>query len=143
MSLSYNRLIIAGHLTRDPEVRILAGDRSFAKFGVAQTSRWKATDGTQREDTVFIDVECWGRTADLVGKYFAKGAAVFCEGKLKLDTWEDKKTGEKRQRLFMVADDVRFVESKRDGQDPPAAARPSRPAVSTTPPAAAEGEPPF
>lgn len=141
MSLSYNRLIIAGHLTRDPEVRILAGDRSVAKFGVAQSSRWKAADGTQREDTVFIDVECWGRTADLVGKYFAKGAAVFCEGKLKLDSWQDK-DGLKRTRLFMVADDVRFVESKRDGQEP-AAARPSRPAPTTPPPAAAECEPPF
>lgn len=111
MSVSVNRVLIAGNLTRDPQVKQLAGDKSVANFGMAINNRFKAADGTVKEDTVFVDVEAWGRTAELVGQYLAKGRACLVEGRLKLDTWE--KDGEKQSKLRVVADSVQFLDSKR------------------------------
>jgi single-strand DNA-binding protein len=114
MALQLNRLQLAGNLTRDPEIRFLANDKAVASFGLAINRRWKDANGQAKEETVFVDVTAWGRTAELVGQYLTKGAGAFVEGRLSLDSWEDKTTGQKRSKLVVVADSVQFTTSKAD-----------------------------
>ncbi|MBN8525640.1 MAG: single-stranded DNA-binding protein [Planctomycetes bacterium] len=151
-----NRVFLAGNLTRDPQVRFLANEKAVAEFGLAINRRFKAGDGSLKEETTFVDIEVWGRTAELCSQYLTKGRGCFVEGRLKLDTWEDKKDGSKRSKLRVVADNVQFLDGGKGrsegapadagdagegGDAAPAPARPSRPA--SPPPAAADDEPPF
>ncbi len=154
-----NRVFIAGNLTRDPQVRFLANEKAVAEFGLAINRKFKAGDGTLKEETTFVDIEVWGRTAELCSQYLIKGSGCFIEGRLKLDSWEDKKDGSKRSKLRVVADSVQFLDSKRAGDrqaapgatvaegegegEPVGAAAPA--AARPTPPPAAGGddEPPF
>lgn len=151
MSFNYNRVTLAGNLTRDPQVRFFANERAVADFGLAINRRFKTPDGQQKEETTFVDVEAWGRTAELVGQYLTKGSPCFIEGRLRLDSWDDKKTGEKRSKLKVVADSVQFLSSRGDrapgAEGAPAAeggeAAP-RPAPARPAPApAGDDEPPF
>lgn len=107
MSLNINNVILAGHFTRDPQVRFLANENCVASFGLAVNRRFKGSDGQPKEEVTFIDCEAWGRTAELIGKYLAKGSAAYVEGRLKLDTWE--KDGQKHYKLKVVVDTVQFV----------------------------------
>jgi len=151
--------MIAGNLTRDPQVRFFANERAVADFGLAINRRWRGSDGEQKEEVTFVDVECWGRTAELVGQYLTKGRNVFIEGALKLDQWEDK-DGNRRSRMRVNAQRVDFIGTGqgRDGVDStqsggvevqqgpgPSPAASSMPAASSVPPPADLGddEPPF
>lgn len=152
-----NRVFLAGNLTRDPQVRFLANEKAVAEFGLAINRKFKAGDGSLKEETTFVDIEVWGRTAELCSQYLTKGRGCFVEGRLKLDTWEDKKDGSKRSKLRVVADNVQFLDGGKGrgegapgadagdagegGDAAPAPARPSRPASPA--PAAADDEPPF
>jgi single-strand DNA-binding protein len=144
MSFSLNKVIIAGNLTRDPEVKFLANERAVANFGLAINERYKDKDGNKKETVTFIDVEAWGRTAELVGQYLTKGRACYIEGKLKLDVWEES-DGKKRTKLKVVADSVQFLGNKPNDEAsdplPSESARPKqqRPASS----AGGHDEPPF
>lgn len=113
MSLNVNTVILAGNLTRDPEMRSLANERAVANFGLAINRRWKSPDGEVKEDVTFVDVEAWGRTAELVGQYLTKGSGCYIEGRLKLDTWTDQASGQKRSRMKVVAESVQFVGNRR------------------------------
>jgi len=115
MSFNYNKVFLAGNLTRDPQVRFFANERAVADFGLAINRRYKTADGQAKEETTFIDVEAWGRTAELVGQYLTKGRGCFVEGRLKLDSWDDKESGQKRSKLKVVADVVQFVDSRGGG----------------------------
>jgi single-strand DNA-binding protein len=108
MSLNINTVILAGHLTRDPEMRSLAGDKMVVNFGLAINRRFKGADGDIKEDSTFVDCEAWGRTAELVGQYLAKGSAAYVEGRLKLDNWQDKE-GKNRSRLKVVVENIQFI----------------------------------
>ncbi len=119
MSLQLNSIMIAGNLTRDPEVRVInteKGERVLCTFGLAINHVWKDEAGTRQQEATFIDVEVWGAQAAAVHNHFAKGQAAFISGHLKLDNWTDEKTGEKRSRHKVLATLVRFVESRRDGE---------------------------
>lgn len=109
MALNVNKVMLAGTLTRDPNIRFFANERAVADFGIAVNRRWRGSDGEQKEEVTFVDIECWGRTAEIVGQYLAKGKPVFIEGRLKLDQWEDKQTGDKRSKLKVIADNVQFL----------------------------------
>jgi single-strand DNA-binding protein len=151
MSVAINKVIIAGNLTRDPQVKFLANEKAVASFGIAINRRYKDASGAQKEDVTFVDIEAWGRTAELCGQYLAKGRACFIEGRLKLDTWDDKKDGSKRSKLTVVADSVQFLDSvKKDGQAPagepqsdPAPSRPARPAAAAGGGGGDDSDPPF
>lgn len=117
MAVSLNRVILAGNLTRDPQVRFLANEQAVANFGLAVNRRFKGSDGQMKEEVTFVDIEAWGRTAELVGQYLTKGRACFIEGRLKLDSWDDK-DGQKRQKLKVVADNVQFMDSGNRGDRP-------------------------
>jgi single-strand DNA-binding protein len=107
MSLNLNTVTLAGHLTRDPELRQV-GERSVVNFGLAINRRWKSQEGEAKEETTFVDIEAWGRTAEIVGQYLAKGSPCYIEGRLKFDSWQDKE-GQKRSKLKVVADNVQFL----------------------------------
>ena len=117
MAANYNRVILAGNLTRDPQVKFLANEKAVANFGIAINRRYRTADGEQREETTFVDIEAWGRTGELVGQYLTKGRSCLVEGRLKFDSWEDQQSGQKRSRLLVVADNVQFL-GGRDGAAP-------------------------
>ena len=108
MSLNLNTVMLAGHLTRDPQLRSLPQDKTVVSFSLAINRRFKGADGEIKEDSTFVDCEAWGRTAELVGQYLQKGSGCYVEGRLKLDAWEDKE-GAKRSRLKVVADSVQVL----------------------------------
>ncbi|MBA3685161.1 MAG: single-stranded DNA-binding protein [Planctomycetes bacterium] len=113
MTFNLNSVTLAGNLTRDPEIRNLPSDQMVVNFGLAVNRRWKGPDGEFKEETTFIDVESWGRTAELVGQYLTKGSPVYLEGRLKLDQWQDK-DNQKRSKLKVVANTVQFLPSNRN-----------------------------
>ncbi len=149
MAVAVNRVILAGNLTRDPQVRFLANEKAVANFGLAISHRYKAADGTLKEDTVFVDIEAWGRTGELVGQYLTKGRACLVEGRLKLDTWE--KDGQKHSKLRVVADNVQFLDGGNRGERgaggassaPAASEPPSQATAAPSAPPPADDEPPF
>ena len=111
MSLNINNVILAGHLTRDPEIRFLANENAVANFGIAVNRKFKDKDKNLAEEVTFIDCEAWGRTAELIGQYLTKGRPIYLEGRLKLDTWQDK-DGQKRTKIKVVVDNVQFIGAK-------------------------------
>lgn len=149
MALQLNNVALAGNLTRDPQVRFLANEQAVANFGIAINRRFKGSDGQMKDDVTFVDIEVWGKTAEFVGQFLVKGKAAYIEGRLKLDSWDDKE-GKKHQKLKVVADRVEFVESKGDGpatgtpasQRPSAQARDPGKAESADPLAGKNGAPP-
>lgn len=112
----YNRVIMVGNLTRDPELRHLESGTAVATLGLATNRRYTSGDGEQREEVCFIDVDVWGRTAENCCQYLTKGRQVLVEGTLKLDQWETE-TGEKRSRHKIRAFTVQFLGSPRDREE--------------------------
>lgn len=119
---SYNRTILMGHLTRDPEIKYLTSGSPVGNFSLAVNERYKDKQGEQREDVAFIECEVWGTQAENCGKYLEKGQAVLVEGKLKQESWEDKDSGKKRSKLKVVAHRVQFLAKPEitDGVNPSA-----------------------
>lgn len=105
---SFNRVILVGNLTRDPELRHLASGTAVAEIGLAINERVKRNDEWV-EDTTFVDVTLWGRTAEVADQYLRTGAPVLIEGRLKLDTWE--KDGQKRSKLKVVGERMQMLGS--------------------------------
>ncbi len=100
-----------GNLTRDPELKQTPSNQSVAQIGLAVNRKFKGRDGDMKEETTFVDCEAWGRTAETMSKYLAKGRPVFVEGRLKLDQWQDK-DGNNRSKLKVVIDTFQFVDSR-------------------------------
>jgi single-strand DNA-binding protein len=111
---SFNKVLLMGNLTRDPQLRYLPNQMAVADFGVACNRRWKSPQGEDREETTFVDCTAWGKTAETINQYFRKGKPIFVEGRLKFDQWEDKQGGGKRSKLSVVVENFRFIDSKRD-----------------------------
>ncbi len=114
---SYNRVILMGNLTRDPEVKFLPSGTSVANFGLAMNERYTDREtGEQKENPCFVDVEAWGRQAEIIGEHFTKGRPILVEGSLKYDSWEAE-DGTKRNRLRVRLQRFQFVGSRRDGDE--------------------------
>lgn len=114
MAGNFNKVILMGNLTRDPELRHTAGNQAVANIGIAVNRRWRTPEGEQREEVTYVDCEAWGKTAETMCKFLAKGRPVFIEGRLKLDQWEDKE-GKKQSKLRVVVENFQFVDSKPGG----------------------------
>ena len=99
---SFNKVILIGNLTRDPELRYTPSGKAIAKLGLAVNRSWKTESGETRDETTFVDVDAFGRQAEVLGQYLRKGRPVMVEGRLKLDQWDDKQTGQKRSRLGVI-----------------------------------------
>jgi len=106
--VNYNRVQLGGNLTRDVELRSTSGNQSVANFGMAINRKWKTKEGEQREEVTFIDCEVWGNIADVIAKNLRKGSPIFVDGRLKLDTWEDKE-GKKQSRLRVLVETFQYI----------------------------------
>jgi single-strand DNA-binding protein len=112
---SFNKVIIVGNLTRDPEVRFIPSGSAVCDISLAVNSQWTDKRSNERkEEVTFVEVTLWGRTAEIAGEYLAKGRPVLIEGRLQQDSWEDKETGQKRSKLKVVAESMQLLGS-RDG----------------------------
>jgi single-strand DNA-binding protein len=109
---SFNKVILLGNLTRDPEMRTTNGGVSICKLGLATTRVTRGSDGDGREETVFVDVDAYGKQAEVIGRYFTKGRPIFIEGRLRLDQWEAS-SGERRSKLCVVLENFQFVGGSR------------------------------
>ncbi|MCH7225998.1 single-stranded DNA-binding protein [Haloferula sp. A504] len=110
-----NKVMLIGNLTRDPELRYTPKGTAVADLGLAVNRRVSDGNGNWSDETTFVDVTVWGNTAENSQKYLSKGRGVFIEGRLQLDTWEDKQSGQKRSKLKVVGENVQFLPDGRAG----------------------------
>lgn len=113
---SYNRVILMGHLTRDPQPGTLPSGAAVCEFGLAVNRAWNDGDGNRHEDVLFIDCTAFGRAAETLGQYLKKGRPVHVEGRLKLDRWEQD--GQPRTKVRVVVEQFRFVDANRSKNEP-------------------------
>jgi single-strand DNA-binding protein len=142
---SFNKVILVGNLTRDPELRYTPKGTAIAKIGLAVNRVWTNEAGEKKEEVTFVDVDIFGRTAENVGQYMRKGRPILIEGRLKLDQWDDKQTGQKKSKLGVVAETVQFLGSpagEGGGAPAPRAQRPAAPAASAPAAEPVEGDGP-
>ena len=137
---SFNKVIIAGNLTRDPELRYTPKGSAVAGFSLAVNRTWKTESGETKEEVSFIEVEAWGRQGEVIAQYMRKGRPLLVEGRLKQDTWEDKDTHKKQSKLKVVLETFSFIDSKgQEGgvasSDAPRRPAPAKPAAPGAPPA--------
>lgn len=122
---SFNKVILMGHLTRDPELRTLPNAQTqVCDFGLAVNRQWRDGAGEVREEVLFIDCSAFGRTGQTIGENLTKGRPIHVEGRLKLDQWEQE-DGQRRSKIRVVVEQFRFVDRK-PGTDQPAGQRSSR-----------------
>lgn len=107
--MSMNVVTLVGNLTRDPEIRSIGESSRIAEFGMALNRKRKGADGQMKEETSFVEIKCWGGTADLVNKYCKKGDRIGIVGRLQQDRWTDKDTGKNREKLYITAEDIEFL----------------------------------
>ncbi len=112
--MSFNKTILMGNLTRDPEIRSLPSGQTVTNFGLAVNETWTdKASGEKREEVCFVDVDAWGRQGEVVLEYFSKGKPILIEGKLKFRTWEAD-DGSKRSKHSITLDRFSFVGSRND-----------------------------
>jgi single-strand DNA-binding protein len=145
--VGFNRVMLMGNLTRDPQVKTLPNQTVLAEFGLACNRKFKTADGEDRQETTFVDCTAFGRQAEVIGEWCQKGKAIFVEGRLKYDSWDDKNGGGKRSKLAVVVENFQFI----GGRDAAGAAapasgneydqRPARPAPGRAPQAQPDAQP--
>lgn len=112
MVASFNKVILLGNLTRDVELRHTPGGSAVCEIGLAVNRTWFDKQANQkREEVTFVDVTLWGRTAEIAGEYLGKGSAALIEGRLQLDQWDDKETGQKRSKLKVIGENLTLMPS--------------------------------
>ncbi len=110
-----NKVMLIGNLTRDPELRYTPKGTAVADIGLAINRVWNNEQGQRQEETTFVDVTLWGRQAELAQQYLSKGRGAYIEGRLQLDTWDDKQTGQKRSKLKVVGENLQFLPDGKGG----------------------------
>jgi single-strand DNA-binding protein len=141
---SFNKVILAGNLTRDPELRYTPKGTAVARLGIACNRKWKSETGEMKEEVTFVDVDAFGKTAETIGQYLKKGRPILIEGRLRYDTWEDKQSGQKKSKLSVVLENFQFLDSGGGRGEGAAEAPRPRPAAGSAPAAAepADGDGP-
>lgn len=132
--MNYQKFIIIGRMTRDPTTKQLGGDKTVCEFGMACGRKFKTQAGEEREETLFIDCEAWGKLAEVLGQHGKKGKPFMFDGRLRLDEWEDKNGGGKRRAVRLVVENFQFLGSRDDSagadgsdQEEPPARQQARP----------------
>ncbi len=110
-----NKVILIGNLTRDPEVRYTPKGTAVTELGLAVNRNYSTEGGEKREETTFVDITLWGRQAELAGQYLNKGRPVYIEGRLQMDTWQDKQSGQQRSKLKVVGETMQFLGGRGEG----------------------------
>ena len=139
---SFNKVILAGNLTRDPELRYTPKGTAIARLGIACNRKWKTETGELKEEVTFVDVDAFGKQAETIGQYLKKGRPILIEGRLKLDQWEDKQSGQKKSKLGVVLESFQFLDSGNRGEGNSDAPRSRSSAAPAPPPDSGEAEPP-
>ncbi|HRT58776.1 MAG TPA: single-stranded DNA-binding protein [Candidatus Paceibacterota bacterium] len=129
---SYNKVILVGNLTRDPELRYTPKGMAIAKLGLAVNRVWRTETGETREEVTFVDVDAFSKQAETIAQYMKKGSPILIEGRLRLDTWDDKQTGQKRSKLGVVVEGFQFLGGGTRTEGAPDPARSRAPAAATT-----------
>jgi single-strand DNA-binding protein len=112
---SFNKVILLGNLTRDPEVRYTPKGSAVCDLGIAVNRVYTTDGGEKREEVTYVDVVLWMRLAEIAGEYLKKGRPVFIEGRLQMDTWDDKQSGQKRTKLRVVGETMQLLGSRPSG----------------------------
>lgn len=153
---SFNKVILLGNLTRDPELRYTPKGAAVAQLGLAVNRKYSTQEGEQREEVTFVEITAWGKQAEVIAQYCKKGRPLFVEGRLKLDQWDDKNTGKKMSKLGVVLESFQFLGNNGERQEtgdydreqlptrggPPTAGAPRRPAAPAAPAPDHDGPPP-
>ncbi len=145
---NYNRIILVGNLTRDPQLRYLPSQMAVVDFGLAVNHKYRTKTGEDREEVMFIDCSAFGRGAEVINQYCQKGRPLLVEGRLKLDSWEDKQGGGKRHKHVVVVDNFQLLGGRGEGGPPASEAgaedqpRPNRAPPVRPAPSATRGAPP-
>ena len=137
---SFNKVILVGNLTRDPELRYTPKGVAIAKLGLAVNRVWRTETGETKEEVTFVDIDAFGKQAETIGQYLKKGRPILVEGRLRLDQWDDKQTGQKRSRLGVVLEGFQFLDSGNRGESAGGEV-PRRAAAAAAPAAAADAAP--
>ena len=143
---SFNKVILVGNLTRDPELRYTPKGTAVARLGLAVNRQWKTDAGEAREEVTFIDIDAFGRQAEVIGQYCKKGKPLMIEGRLKYEQWDDKQTNQQRSKLLVVLESFQFLGdgNRAGGEGAPAGAPAARrPAATTEAPAPDSEGPPL
>ncbi|TVR43905.1 MAG: single-stranded DNA-binding protein [Planctomycetota bacterium] len=117
MSLNFNRVTLAGNLTRDPDLKRIGEHRVVASFTLAINRYWRGEDGERREETTFVDCEAWGRTAEILGQYLNKGSNCLVEGRLRQDQWQDS-SGKRISRMKILVEQIQFGGTRQGATQP-------------------------
>jgi single-strand DNA-binding protein len=115
---NFNKVILVGNVTRDPELRYTPKGVAIAKIGLAVNRTWRTDTGESREEVTFIDIDAFGKQAETLGQYIKKGSPLLVEGRLKLDQWDDKQTGQKRSKLGVIVEGFQFLGGPRSEGSP-------------------------
>ena len=118
---SFNKVILMGNVTRDPELRYTPKGTAIAKIGLAVNRTWRNEAGETKEEVTFVDIDAFGKQAETLGQYVKKGRALLVEGRLKLDQWDDKQTGQKRSKLGVSLENFQFIGAAPGRGDAPGA----------------------
>jgi single-strand DNA-binding protein len=110
-----NKVILIGNVTRDPEVKFTPKGSAVTEIGLAINRTYTLDNGDKREEVTFLEVTFWGRQAETIGEYVKKGRSIYVEGRLQLDTWDDKQSGQKRSKLRVVGENFQFLGAKPGG----------------------------
>lgn len=140
-----NKVMLIGNLTRDPELRYTPSGKAVAEISLAINRVWNNEQGQKQEDTIYVDVTLWGRQAELAQQYLSKGRSAYIEGRLQMDTWDDKETGKKRSKLKVVGDHLQFMSDGKGGAgggSAPAQGGPQAAQQRSGPPQGASAAPP-
>ncbi len=111
---NFNKVMLMGNLTRDPELKYLPNQTAVCDFGLAVNRTWTGPDGVKKEETTFVDCSTFGKTAEILAKYKKKGDPIFVEGRLKLDQWEAQ-DGSKRSKLKVIIENFQFLNRGQPG----------------------------
>ena len=133
---SFNKVILLGNLTRDPEVRYTPKGSAVCDLGIAVNRQYTLDSGEKREEVTFVDVVLWSRLAEIAGEYLKKGRPVFIEGRLQLDTWDDKQSGQKRSKLRVIGETMQLLGGRPPGAGGGSEGGESRSSKTTPPPKA-------
>src|SRR3954463_11434740 len=114
----FNKVMLMGNVTRDPQLKYLPSQTPVAEFGLAVNRRYRTAQGEDREEVAFIEMSAFGKQAEVINQYCQKGKPLFIEGRLKYDQWDDKETGQKRSKLSVILESFQFIGS-RDNSDTP------------------------
>lgn len=136
-----NKVMLIGNLTRDPELRHTPKGTAVSELGLAINRVWYDDNKQKQEDTTFVDVTFWGRQAETIQQYMTKGKPIFVEGRLQLDSWDDKETGKKRSKLRVIGESFQFLDSKGSTGSPSSGGYSERPQTSSPAPQQRSGPP--